>query len=260
MPTSVCVLGYGPVARAVVKKIKATDGYNVNFRVHCVHVRDNKAEKYKDLTTVIEDTKDNWLTVLADGTENTPDRTPFGSDVDWLLNSFGHNVVIDCTSYNKESTKLVFDLIAKGNKFYYMFPNKELVKNHWKDLIRDIKIYGGQISFNSIVAGDKSEWSEINLNQDNFHLYAKNDELYKFRNGGSEETAEILVKDVFDFLEEELKREREWEAMSEEEKLAMQEHWKEQEKERLRKAEEERLRNSAEPCGLEDNFSWEDLK
>lgn len=260
MPTSVCVLGYGPVAQAVVKKIKDTDGYNVNFRVHCAHVRDNKAEKYKNLTTVIEDTKDNWLTVLADGTENTPNRTPLNDDVDWLLNSFGHNVVVDCTSYNEDSTKLVFDLIAKGNKFYYMFSNKELVKNYWKALIQDIKIYGGQISFNSIVAGNDSKWSEIDLTQDNFHLYAENEELYKFEEGSLEKTVEVIVKDVFKILEEELKKEQEWEAMSDEEKLAKQEYWKEQEKERLKKAEEEKLRKSAEPCGLQDNFSWEELK
>lgn len=259
MPTSVCVLGYGPVGEAVVKKIKSREGYNVNFRIHVIHVRDNKDEKYKDLITVIEDPKDNWLPVLADGTEYTPDRTPFVSHVEWLLDSIGHNVVVDCTSYNEESTKLIFDMIRKGNKFHYMFPDKDLVRNHWKELIQETKIHGGQITFNSIVAGDSSEWSDINLTQDNFHLYAENEDLYRFRNGGPEEVADIIVKDVFDFLEIELAHARRWEAMSEEEKEAMREHWKEQEAQRLKAAEEERLRREAEPCGLTDTFSWDKL-
>jgi hypothetical protein len=259
VPTSVCVLGYGPVAQAVVKRIKSKEGYNVDFRVHCVHVSDNKAEKYQSLTTVIEEPGNNWLTVLADGTENTKDRTPFGSDIEWLLDSIGHNVVVDCTSYNEDSTKLIFDLIKRGNNFYYMFPDKQLVRNHWKELIQNVKIYGGQISFNSIVAGDLSEWSELDLNQSNFHLYAENDDLYKFRNGGPEEVADVIVKDVFDFLEVELVRAREWEAMSDEEKEAAQKHWKEQEEERIKSAEAEKLRLSAEPCGLTDTFSWKDL-
>ncbi len=230
MTTSICVLGYGSVARVLVKKLKSYDGYNNKFKVHCIHVRDADADKYRELTTIVQSEGHGDLRVLVDGTENTESMTPFSSDLEWLLDSQGHNIVVDCTSYNEDSVKLVFDLIKRGNKFHYMLPSKELVRNHWQELIELVKTNGGRISFNSIVAGDESEWSNIYMDQENFHLYAENPDLYSFRNGGPEEVSGAIYKDIMI-----------------------------QHAEELRRAREEELRLSCEPCGINDTFSWKDL-
>ncbi len=231
MTTSICVLGYGAVGQALVKKLKSYEGYNNKFRLHCIHVTNASADKYENLTTIVQHEVSGNLRVLADGTEGTESQTPFSNDLKWLLESQGHNIVVDCMSFNNQSTNLIFDLIKKKNSFHYMLACKDRVKNHWKELIELVKTNGGRISFNSIVAGDESEWSNIYLDQDNYHLYGDNPDLYLSRNSNPEKVVEVIYRDIMIQHAQELGQARK----------------------------EEELRGSGEPCGLNDTFSWKDL-
>lgn len=147
MTTSVCVLGYGPVGQALVKKLKSYEEYGNKFRVHCIHVTDSAADKYSNLTTVIQYEDHGNLRVLADGTEDTERFTPFGSDLEWLLDSKGHNIVVDCMSYNDKAVKLIFNLVKKGNKFRYIIADKKLTEGHAGDLETLAMTEGGAFNF-----------------------------------------------------------------------------------------------------------------
>ncbi len=147
MTTSICVLGYGTVGQALVKKLKNYEEYNNKFKVHCVHVTDANNDKYASVTTIIEDKNHGYLRVLADGTERTEKFTAFGSDLDWLLDSNGHNIVVDCMSYNDKAVKLIFSLVKKGNKFRYIIANKKLAEGHGGDLETLAMTEGGVFNF-----------------------------------------------------------------------------------------------------------------
>lgn len=201
MATSVCILGYGQLAQELVKKLKSFENYGNNFRVHCVHVRDAEAIKYSKLSTVIQYNEVNWLRVLLDGTEDTESRTPLGNDTDWLLNSDGHNIVVDCMSYNEESVKLLFAMVKKRKNFRYIISGLEIAEGHGGDLEIAAMTNGGVFNFRPA-----------------YEIGIKN-------------VVNKIYEDVIDQYNIEMKR-----------------------------AKEEELRLSSRPCGLEDTFSWEDLK
>jgi len=229
MATSICILGYGKLARSLVSKIKSYEDYNNEFKLHCIHVRDSNDPKYQDLITTIEYTKDNWLQVLADGTENTDRFTPFGGDLEWLLDSGGHNIVVDCMDYNEDSKNLIFDMIKKGNKFYYIIPDPVMRDLH-KDYLQSLlTIHGGQINFDS---------SEVT---------------------GIPAVIDVIYDQVLERHSIEMKAAEEWAKLSEEEKKEKEAHWAAEEEKRIKAAKEEELRLSGEPCGLGDSFSWKDL-
>lgn len=230
MATSICVLGFGDLGQSLVKKLKSYENYGDNFRVHCIHVRDSKAKKYEALTTTIEYGNENWLQVLADGTEtNEATMTPIGNDLEWLLNSEGHNVVVNCMSRNDESVKLIFDLIAKGNKFYYIFLDSAYEEYYAKDIESLVKVYGGNINYKP------AEYLEI------------------------DEKVDATYRAILDIHDIEVQNALAWEQLSAEEKLEKEALWAAEEEKRLKAVEQEKLRLTGEPCGLEDRFSWSEL-
>jgi hypothetical protein len=122
MLMSILVLGYGPAAQEFVKGIKASKFYKTTdldvdkARIHVVQVEDNSDPKYSDLTTVHEMADGNVLRVIKDGTELTPNETPFGDDVYWLLESDGHDTVVEL---EEGDTKWLEELLPKLAKRGY---------------------------------------------------------------------------------------------------------------------------------------------
>lgn len=204
MATSVCILGYGNLAQALVKKLKSFENYGNNFRVHCVQVQNSESEKYSNLSTVIKYSESNWLRVLLDGTENTENQTPLGNDTEWLLSSDGHNIVVDCMSYNEKSVKLIMNLVKKGKKFRYIISSKKLAEGHGGDLQMLAMAHGGVFNFKP---------------------------AYEI---GIDNVVNEIYLDIISEYNIEMKRAKE--------------------------EKEESLRMSGQPCGLEDTFSWEELK
>jgi len=204
LATSVCVLGYGQLAQALVKKLKLFSNYGNNFRVHCVHVRDSNSDKYSQLSTVIKHSETNWLRVLLDGTENTENCTPLGHDTDWLLNSDGHNIVVDCMSYNEDAVKLLFKMLRKEKNFRYIISGLKIAEGHGGDLQTVANTHGGVFNF---------------------------EPAYET---GIDKVVDKIYEDIINQYEIEMRR--------------------------AKKEEEEKLRLSGQPCGLEDTFSWEELK
>jgi hypothetical protein len=101
MLLSICVLGYGDIAREFVKKYKNLNYYKISdsdtlgVRVHAVHVLDNKNSKYSGVSHTYDSGDGDFFSVLKDGTEESNKETPFGSDAGWLLETDGHRTVVE---------------------------------------------------------------------------------------------------------------------------------------------------------------------
>lgn len=180
---SIGLLGYGAVGKAFAEKTLELEGHP-NFRIHAILVRDNTADKKFGDVEITD-------------------------DAEWFLPSWGHNIIVDAASYSEDVKYLVIQSLLDGKDLITC--NKEMVAKHWEELLEAAAKGGGKIYFDAIPSStEPTEFSDVSLTSDNFHLYADKD-LYSFRGGDAEVTAEFLYKVVTSILEERSKRHDEWE-------------------------------------------------
>jgi len=188
MLVSICLLGYGAVAKEVYSRLKSMPGYGTEWRLHTIYVP-NK-DKYPDVKQNSE-----WQWKIDDETFNTELETSIGDDLDWLLASDGHDTVVDCTPYTPESFSLISKLLAKG--YWLHTCSKGLVQFKWQELVEIARASKSKIYFNSIPSSDQpTEYDSIGLTHENWWQYADDPDMFIYRGGGPEETAEIIVKDI----------------------------------------------------------------
>jgi len=205
----IAVLGFGPVARAVVDKVKrfpeygAEENKDVYADIYVVHVRRNSFSYSPNLVIEVADDEDNSSRTYNDGLQGIRKyETTVAYDKEWLLEEIRTNqinVVVDCTSYNESSVELMREVMeASSEETEIHVPSKELVVKHWEELIEKSKERGFSLKFNSIPSGDPNEYDEIDLNQDTFtdYLFKQDQTLFIYRNGGPQETADRIVKDL----------------------------------------------------------------
>lgn len=205
---SIALLGFGKVGQQVYEKLKAVPGYAEEFRIHAIHVPD--ISKYPTAFTP------EMYHAVNDETFGTAKQVAIGSDEEWLVESEGHDTIVDCTPYTPESMALVLKLLAKGHSLHTC--SKGLVSAHWVELCDLIKKSGNtKIYFNSIPASkEPCKFDDIELTSDTFSEYADSD-LYSYRGAGPSETAEYIVKDIIKQIESRRESKRLWDAMSPEE-------------------------------------------
>lgn len=212
MLISAAILGYGAVGKAVVKRLQALEGYGEDFRIHTIYVPD--MSRYPEMQQ-----NDDFQWKLKDEWWGTENPTAVGDDLEWLIQSDGHDTVIDCAPYTDESRDLIYKLISKG--YWLHTCSKGLVQREWKELIDAGNESGSMIILNSIPAGNPNRYDNIDLNNDTFPQYADEPDMFIFRDGGPEEVADKIVKDV----ETELNRRRhikaKYDALSEEGKAIL---------------------------------------
>lgn len=202
----IAILGFGSVAREVIRQLKELPVYGEDVRIYCVHVRRNSLSYGPDSVIEIVDKYGDGLRVYKDGYEGTPLRTMVSSFEDWLVEETQtFDKVIDCTSYNEDSVRLLYRLLnnAKRETTFFL-PSKELVQRHWKDLVRVAKDKDVSLSFNSIPSGDASQYSGIDLNRDTISSYIEleDQDLFIYRNGGPVETAKSIISEIKLLVEE----------------------------------------------------------
>lgn len=123
MILSLAVLGYESKAKNFISKFKnlsyfvrrASDTESV--RIHAVHVFDDTFDTRDDVYSYVadEDTG-NRRHVLNDQTQETKKETCIGNDVEWLVESDGHNVVVELSDEHTEDyLKIVRELALKGH-------------------------------------------------------------------------------------------------------------------------------------------------
>jgi hypothetical protein len=193
MLISIALLGFGEVGKRVYEKLKRDDGFGIDFRVHVVQVTD--VTKHNPATI----NSNGWMVVNDENSEDQIKRVTIGDDLEWLLQSEGHDTVIDCTSYSEESKDLVMALLRRGYLLHTC--SKELVSKHWEELL-DIcnETPRARIIFNSIPASKTmKKFDDVDLTNYNFQLY-KDKDLYSYREADADITAEYIVRDIFDQL------------------------------------------------------------
>jgi hypothetical protein len=184
MMLSFCVLGYGPMGQEFTKRIKALEYYKTSdsdkttVRVHTVVVSDRAAKKYQDLRFSYDREPEGTFWCLNDGTQETPVETPMSDDASWLAETLGHDVVMDFMSYNEDAKNLLLKQISRG--YWTHLCGKDMVKNHWREILDTAKGSGARLSFNMLATG-LDEYQDIDLNQDNFEQYANDQNLYEHR-------------------------------------------------------------------------------
>lgn len=204
MTISIALLGFGAVGKEVYKQLREVPGFMDEFRIHVIQV--------PDLYDYPVAKDDNWYNWLGDDSFGTPQQVTIGDDAEWLVDSDGHDTIVDCTYYDETSKKLVFDLLSKGH--WLITCSKELVNKHWRELIDTAKKSRGSISFNAIPVGKSpTEYDDIDLTHENFAEYADGP-LYTFRGAGPEETAAAIVKELVKAINIRNEHKLLWDAMT----------------------------------------------
>jgi homoserine dehydrogenase len=195
MLISIALLGFGAVGKEVYKKLKLVDGFGEDFRIHIVQVQD-----VSNYNPVIINSK-GWMVIDDENSEDEGKRVTIGDDLEWLVESDGHDTVIDCTPYSEKSKDLVLTLLKRG--YWLHTCSKELVSKHWNELLDVCDSNNrSKINFNSIAASsDLEKFKGVDLTESNLKDY-KDEDLYSFRGAGPEETAEYIVRDIVAELKE----------------------------------------------------------
>jgi hypothetical protein len=184
MHASIGLIGFGAVGQAFARLTDQIEDRD-NFRIHAILVRDRTNKKFNDVEIT--------------------------TDYEWFVPSNGHNIIVDAASYSEETKSYILDSLIGGKDLITC--SKELVNKHWVELLNAARVGGGKIYFNAIPSTNdvSCKFNEIDLTSDNFEQYA-NDDLYIYRGGDAEITAQFIYNDVVRLLEERTKRHQAWEA------------------------------------------------
>ena len=201
---SIALLGFGNVAKEVYKRLQTIPGFMEDFRIHIVQVPDMSNHK------IARD--ENGYNYIDDFSFGTTKQITIGDDLDWFLQSDGHDTIIDCTSYNESSKELIFELAKR--KYWILTCSKELVNKHGRELVDIAKSSDARLSFNAIPASaTPCEYDKIDLNQETFLQYS-DDSLYIFRDADAGITADYIVKEIIIELKKRRDQKKLWESMS----------------------------------------------
>lgn len=108
------VLGFGNLAKEVIRQLKEYKAYGDIFRVYCVHVRRNSLSYGPNQVIEIVDKYGDGLRVYNDGYQATDYYTTVSSYEDWLVEqSATYDKIINCMSYNDDSKRLTMRLIQE---------------------------------------------------------------------------------------------------------------------------------------------------
>jgi homoserine dehydrogenase len=187
MEIGICLLGYGSVGKEVYRQLTGDSRYGTDIQVKTIQVTDVSKHSGK----------------ILDGGGWVLDNqylTSIGDDVDSLLESTEYNVIVDASSYNKDSRDLILELLSRGHWLYTC--SKELAGTDFDVLLESAASGGGRIDFNSIPSSDtKTKYSNVDLNHSNWRDYVSDPEMFIFRNGGPKETAKIIVSELYKELD-----------------------------------------------------------
>lgn len=187
MRVGICLLGYGNVGKEVYRQLTEDPRYGTDIWIHTIQVTDPSKHNVK--------VSENGGWVL-----DNQYLTNVSNDTEWLLESTGHNVVVDTASYNDDSKPLILDLLSRGHWLYTC--SKELAWNDWELLVECANNSGARIDFNSIPSSDTAtKYTDIDLNQSNWKDYVNDSDMFVFRGGGPKETAKAIVEQLYKELE-----------------------------------------------------------
>ena len=174
MLTSVCVLGYGKEALEFVKEYKKVKYYKKRdsdtegVRVHVVYAAVNDLASTKML--VRYDIGDNYANVINDGDQKTKREVTFSNDRDWLIESNGHDTIVDISDAPDKYYLTLLELIKPGYSIHLM--RKKFTENYLEEVISLAQSRNARVTLHdgidSILASLDAEYKE------KLDLYRKN--------------------------------------------------------------------------------------
>ena len=174
MLTSVCVLGYGKEALEFVKEYKKVKYYKKRdsdtegVRVHVVYAAVNDLAYTKML--VRYDIGDNYANVINDGDQKTKREVTFSNDRDWLIESNGHDTIVDISDAPDKYYLTLLELIKPGYSIHLM--RKKFTENYLEEVISLAQSRNARVTLHdgidSILASLDAEYKE------KLDLYRKN--------------------------------------------------------------------------------------
>lgn len=169
MTLSLAIYGCGAVGREVVRLIQESDLPTKDFRIESICVTD--PTKHSDIHN-----------------ENVT------SDMEWLSQSEGHNVVIDMLPGIEPSFSLITKALSEGKKVITC--NKELIGEKGRELAELSGTEHEKLYLNSIPASaEPCEYDDINLTNKNILRYDFHD-LLSYRGADGLVTAKYVFKDI----------------------------------------------------------------
>jgi homoserine dehydrogenase len=166
---SLAMYGCGLVGSELLRLIERSDLETKNFRVEAVCV--TNPTKHTEFS-----------------------RFHFTDDIDWLMSSDGHNVVVDMLPGVEPSFKIISRALLEGKKV--LTCNKELIGVKGKELVDITGTNEEKLYLKSIPASaSPCFYDSIDLTNKNLLDYDFHD-LFSFRNAGGKTTAEYLFNEI----------------------------------------------------------------
>lgn len=175
MTLSLAIYGCGAVGREVVRLIQESDLPLKDFRIESICVTD--PSKHSDIQN-----------------ENIT------SDMAWLSQSDGHNVVVDMLPGVEPSFFLIVKALSEGKKVITC--NKELIGDKGRELAQLAGTEHEKLYLNSIPASaEPCEYDSIKLTNKNLLRYDFHD-LLSYRGADGVTTAQYIFKDIVDIFDD----------------------------------------------------------
>ena len=120
MITSVCVLGYSEEAINFisefkkVKYYKKRDSDTEGVRIHVLYAEVDDLSKTNLLHRYEMAGGENYANVLRDGDQETKKEVTFSNDREWLIESNGHDTIVEMAESPDEYYLTLLDLIKNG--------------------------------------------------------------------------------------------------------------------------------------------------
>lgn len=167
MITSLCVLGYGEEALEFIKSYKEVKYYKKRdsdtegVRVHVVYAAVNDLASTNMLFRYNLG-NDNYANVIEDGDQKTKREVTFSNDREWLIESSGHDTIVDLSDTPDKYYLTLLDLIKPGYSIHLM--RKKFTENYLEEITLLAKSRNARVTLHdgieSILASLDAEYKE----------------------------------------------------------------------------------------------------
>lgn len=137
MLISLCVFGFGPVAKDFLEKFRSLDNYGAKFRIHVMMVSD--AKNHPEVTLCSK----GFLKLNDEHIEDEIMAINILDDFDWLRKSGyeGHDVIVDCSDEDDNfAEEIEYQMSTNSSMLSYKCTELDSVDATIESLIEEISM------------------------------------------------------------------------------------------------------------------------
>lgn len=132
MLVSLCVFGFGPVAKDFLEKFRSLDNYGTRFRVHVMMVSD------VDNHPEVAPNSEGYLKLNDEYIEDETLAIGILDDFEWLRESGyeGHDVILDCSDEGDDfAEEIEYQMSTNSDMLFYKCTELDSVDATIKELV-----------------------------------------------------------------------------------------------------------------------------